>query len=470
MPSLMKCKDECGRFFRNSLPTVSRAAPTLPTLPKFCAIPNSRPNRYKFVEERQPNWWQLPSELRETLFGSVEARALGTSFEETPPFSQSIGKRITVPERGSSSVYASGLDVVREIFQSYLFAAGCARWNPSVYERVWRDCLSYFNPVDSSIEYCLYAPIANMPGNSRRLNLGDGLLIRRLTAKEIAHLASLDPTLAGVSVFHRRFQWPVHFFVKKCGFKKISVARESDGWLHQSNSAMLSTSQWSSRLNEEVAILRSLLNEHPAVPTYALIRDGHPREPTGGPTTGLPWRVRLPNWIHPPTDLEVKNYAKRRSKFLKSRGEPGWENVAASMRRFSVAWENPFRADILADVVAALEELIVREKYKVEQKLRNRSVHLLAKGVSEQEEITNDLSDAYGYRSTVFHGGFVFDQVDAWETASRLKADSGKDDNPFDDVNKVHRLIYKVSNYYRRALEIMIDRNQLEIDWKSQGL
>ena len=146
------------------------------------------------------------------------------------------------------------------------------------------------------------------------------------------------------------------------------------------------------------------------------------------------------------------------------------------MRRFAVAWENPFRADILADIIAALEHLVVgTERNNKNWKLRNRTAHFLEKTETKRQEIVNDLKDAYTYRSDVFHGGYVFDNASEWETATRMKRDKmkrdkGKGGNPFHDVNEVHRLIYTVSQYYRRALEIMIDRGQLEVDWSAQGL
>jgi GTP1/Obg family GTP-binding protein len=67
-------------------------------------------------------------------------------------------------------------------------------------------------------------------------------------------------------------------------------------------------------------------------------------------------------------------------------------------------------------------------------------------------------------------GGYVFDDATERETAARLKRAKEKTGNPFHDVNEVHRLIYEVSNYYRRMLEAIIDHDQLEIDWAVLGL
>jgi hypothetical protein len=166
----------------------------------------------------------------------------------------------------------------------------------------------------------------------------------------------------------------------------------------------------------------------------------------------------------------VNTYRRRRGKFLELVNKPGWPNVAASMRRFAAAWENPFRADILADIVAALEHLVVRSDREVSYKLRTRAAHFLAEPGSLRQGIVRDLRDAYSYRSRIFHGGYVFDNVLEREGATRMKRAKGKRGNPFHDVNEVHRLIYRASDYYRSILAAMIDQGQLEVDWASRGL
>ena len=140
----------------------------------------------------------------------------------------------------------------------------------------------------------------------------------------------------------------------------------------------------------------------------------------------LPMWVRLPRWVNPPTRREVEKYARRRARFLKLHDKSGWEYVTASMRRFAVAWENPFRSDILADIVAALEHLVVRGNDEVSYKLKTRVAHFLTKTTTERQAIAKNLNVAYSYRSKTFHGGYVFDNAAEWKTASRLKGAKGK--------------------------------------------
>jgi len=459
-----RCKEKCKEFIKYTLPILRPATNNLPTLPIFLAEPSRGKKSYRFIEGKQPNWWQLPKDLSQTLLDSEVGSALSTLLETTPPFSQSIGNRIELPEIGRGSVFPSGANIAKVILVSYLFMAGERRWKLKSFNRVWNDCLSYFDPNCKSVEYFLYAPIAYMPAVRKRLNLGDGLSIRRLPAHKMAKLASLDSTLAGVSVMPRLTQWPVHFFVKRLNFKKC---------LTESNSFDLTTEQaihkWEPLLNEETAILRCLLNETPAVPTFSFIREGYPRDPGGGSVLEMPWRARLPRWITPPSMKEVGKYKYRRAKFLNLHANPGWESVAASMRRFSIAWENPFRVDILADIVAALEGLVVRSNEEVSYKLRTRISQFLGKSPLEKQRIVKNLKDAYSYRSKTFHGGYVFDNARELVSAKRLKGAKGKQGNPFHDVNEVHRLIYTVAGYYRVILETMIDQGEFEINWEAKG-
>jgi len=300
-----------------------------------------------------------------------------------------------------------------------------------------------------------------MSGVAQTLKLDDGFEIKHVSAHQVARLATINSTLAGVSLWHRLTVWPVHFFVKPL---TLSKQISDDKFLHRK------TPPYIAQLNEEVAILRSLFNENLAVPRYALIRDTYPRDPGGGPLTELPWRVRYPNWLDAPKREHAKRYAQLRAKYFSLRGTRGWENLSASMRRFAMAWENPFRSDILADIVAALENLVVQSNTEVSYRLRVRVAHFLAQSTPKRQEILKNLSDAYTYRSRTFHGGFVFDNVADWETAINLKAAKGKQGNPFHDVNEVHRLIYQVTTYYRQLLINMIVSGQSELNWTSLGL
>lgn len=465
MSSLVQLKKNCSQFIRNSLPSVRKVVDNLPTIPVFRAEPSNKKGRYKFIEEKQPNWWQLPKGLKDNLYNTPEARALLTTVENIDPFSRVISKWIVVPALERSYLYSSGTDIVSTILVSYLFASGCERWPYSRFNKVWNDCVAYFNPDSKTLKYCFYAPIAYMPGVSKKVGLSDRLIIRRLPVKKIARIASLDSSLSGISLWHRFTQWPVCFFEKRFELNKKVVTKITFDQVGQQYLL-----DWESLVSEEMSILRSLLDETPAVTTFSLIRDGYPRDPVGGSIPELPWRARFPRWLKPPSEKHVKQYTSRRKRFIKSHGEPGWESVAISMRKFAVAWENPFRADILADIVAALEYLVVRSNDEVSYKLRTRVSQLLGKSLTERQTIIKDLKEAYMYRSKVFHGGYVFDNVRDFQSAKRVRAAKGKKGNPFYDVNEVHRLIYTVASYYRKILINMIDRGEFEINWEERAL
>jgi hypothetical protein len=473
MASLERCKLKCQRFIRSSIPVIAPIASELRTLPKFRAIEH-KPGRVKYEEETQPNWWALPKNLWQTLVKSSEGVNLVDSIVKAPQFSASIGKTIFLAT-GKGVVYSSPDEIARELLVSYLFEAGTGRWKPSVFERIWKDCASFFNPKEKKMEYFIYAPICWRLGTiiKRRLKLGDGFEIRRLSNNEVAHLASLNPALAGIHFEHRFTLWTSTFFVHRWEWEK----RVEDDYSGYWNVFPALSDDWVSKLNEEVALLRSLLNPELSVPLYAVIKDSSPRDIGGGVTSReLPWKPTLTSFSRASSKVysrgEINSYVRRRAKFLGLIGKKGWGEVAASMRRFAIARQNPFAADVLADVIAALEQLVVRgERGELTYKLSVRTANMLAKSVAKSPAvIVKDIKDAYDYRSQVAHGDYVFDNPQEWDAARRMRRAKGKKGNPFHDINKINRLTGTVSQYYRRALEIIIDTGELKIDWTSMGL
>lgn len=465
MNSADQVKEKCSQFIRISLPAIRKVAVNMPTIPYFYVQPSDKNGRHKFIETTQTNWWQLPKDLKASLYKPPDAQALVKLFENTPPFSKIINKWIIISVSGVSSSYKTGTDIANTLLISYLFSSGCERWQHSKFNKVWKECVAYFDPDSKTLEYFLYAPISTMPGVARKIELNDGLVIRRLSANKIAHLASLDTNLAGYPLRHRFTQWTSYFFEKRIECEKTVVTETKFV-----QNSLKNIYDWESHINEEVSILRCLLNETLAVTTFSFIRDGFPRDSSGGSIIGLPWRARLPRWIEPPGKNEVKIYVKRRVEFLSAYGKPGWDSVAISMRRFAVAWENPFRADILADIVAALEQLVVNSDREVSYKLRTRAAYLLGKSPLDRNNIAKNIKDAYSYRSNVFHGGYVFDNPREFQLAKRVKKAKGKKRNPFHDSNEVHRLIYTISGYYRDILKFMIDQSELIINWEEKAL
>lgn len=468
MSSLIQCRDQCIKFIRYTIPHIAQSLSELSSLPLFRAEPSNKRGKYRFIEDKQPNWWQIPTQLQDSLLDSEEGRKLAGIIETTEPFALVIGKLIYIQELGRGQNYSSGRHVVKELLISYLFSSGIERWNAKRFEKVWLDLVKYFDPNNNNLEFQLYAPILLTAGVSRSIKLDQNLNIQRIPVHKIAKIASLNNVLAGVTIHHRLTVWPVCFFVKQCVFTKV-IIEDTDTSLAVFN--YYKFKNWGVQLNEEVAILRSLLGEHICVPQYALIRNAYPRDRGGDMLTELPWKANSSHvFDNKFSSQQVKLYVKRRAIFLKLEGSRGWENVAKSMRRFAIAWENPFRADILADIVAALENLIVvQDKAEVSYKLRIRVAHFLSKSELERADILKNLTDAYSYRSRVFHGGYVFDNAAELEAAERVKSSKGKKGNSFHDVNEVNRLIGKTSEYYRRILEIIIDSRQLEIDWSSRG-
>ena len=378
-----------------------------------------------------------------------------------------VGKYIRVPELGTGEGPLTQGSIAKSILESYLFSACAVRWNPAIFRAVWDDCREYFDPSSGTVRYVLYAPVVGVTGIKRSIDLGDGLQIRRLPNHETARIASLDPQLAGVSFRHRLTLWPNHFLTKSCDLQKL--VKQNDDILDFIGHKTVHD-YWPSQINFEVTLLRSLLDEGISVPVYRLVRDGFPRDPGGGSFTDLSWSTpKWPSFRDPISAAALGAYRRRRLRFISMEGQEGWRQVYGSMRRFATAWDNPFPADILMDIVVALEGLIVRDYQEVSYKLRRRSSRWLGRTTSEQGVILKDLKDAYNYRSDVAHGRYVFDSATDKQLAGRLGV-KGKYGNIYHDVNEVRRLTAAVGRYFRIALGKLINSSACTIDWDRLGL
>lgn len=474
MPSsLERCRENCEQFLRNTLPSFRTIEPTLPVIPKFSVVHDPGRKRMRFAEHGQPNWWQVPKDLWTDAFKTESGQAVLNSLESTAPFRDVIGKSMHLVESGRG---IGGIDreyIAKEISRSYLFEAATGPWRPHAFERVWNQCVDYFDPSEAELTWVLYAPIWGLRGISRSLSLGDGLEIRNLTTARQARIASLDSTLSGVNIEHRLTLWPSHFFVKEFKVQKIfdSDGQSNEIQINRSHEMAVRKTDVYSALNEEVVLLRALLGNEATVPHFAFIYDGYPRDPGGGQYNTFPWRPRLSHRDHRTTRAEIDRYASKRARFKELSGEPGWGAVMASMRRYAIAWDSPYPADSLSDIVSALEGLLLQGKRtETERTLKERAANILTTNETERQVIRKNIKDAYELRSRIAHGGFVFDTYSEIETARAMKSVGTRrqarqrDNSLIKKLQEVQRLKGVLANYYGSALGKLISSGTLKVD------
>lgn len=455
------CRDLMIRFLQDALPVVARQRDSLPTIAGFAPEDIARGIRYSKIE--LPNWWRVKLRVRRDSMNRLQQ-----ALESTQPFSLCIGKDICT--RYETIMYRSGKEIARHLLVAYLFT-GSHRWNRSRFEKVWTDFLAYCDPACSTLDYRLYAPLVRFNGVKRRLRLNATTSIVRLPPSRVATLGSCNRNLAGFTAMHGLTLW-THTFVEKT---VTSPKRILSGPLERIGlgfGGMVGDTEVLSFLNEELAMLRCLLDPDICLPSYGVVRDGSPRVDTL-PGLELPWTSRPPFFMSDRTYTpgRLRRYSKRRSRFVALNHTPEWGTVSASMRRFAAAWQNAFPADILADIVAALEKLTVgRNVPDVGRKVRERTACILGTTAKRRKRILGDVKTAYKYRSRIVHGDYIFDDVREWSTARRLNRAEGKKGNPFHHSNEIRRLTRTLSDYYRRLVIRLIDKGDLVVDWANMGL
>lgn len=459
------CKRACEQFIRMCLPKAAQVARDLCTVRGFKAVPDRKPGTTRFETTLLPNWWQVARRIGIDFGSSQPAGAAVRLIGSVDPFRSCIGKSIGIPSLGVGIAYPSAEEILRDVLVSYLCAADRTRWSPAVFEETWSDCQEYFDETTVELAYKLYAPVYGSGGVGRHLTLDSTCSIERVRPQEVARLASWNRAFVGSQLPHALTQWTTCFYVRPLKLQK--EIREIDS---HPTGLWFQMQPWRSDINTEVAFLRSLVAPQIAIPSFGVVRDGVPPYRSERPQD-LPWRPAPVIGRDPISKSTWKRYVRQRKRLLDMEGETGWTDVAASMRRFAVAWENPFPADALADIVAALERLLVRrETGEVSYKVRIRASHMLGTSSLERQRILEDLRDAYNYRSRVAHGDFVFDDAKDWDLAKRVKRAKGKGGNPFHDVNEIHRLKYVCARYFRQILARLLRRRTLDFDWHSRGL
>lgn len=472
--SSTQCKKAFERFIRASLPAIEKLESELGEINQFTAIRTGK--RARFSKGRMPNWW-MTNKIWPKISNYPETIEFLQSLSMNSPFNGAIGKKIMLAD-GHGTSYPSAASVAYTFLVSYLFLAG-PRWNRARAEKIWQDCRDYFDANIKTLDQFIYAPIIGisglaspgMRGKPRIVDFGDGLELRRLSYSDMAKIGTFNAELAGVTIRHGLILWPSYFFVQSWKCEKWIEAESNPAFRYASYFA-----NWLARLNEEIAIARSLLSRTISVPTYAKIRLDWPPDPGGGTVfEEPPWR--LSHWHIFPTSISAKQltlFLRRRERFLRMHGQDGWNQVMSSMRRYAIAWQNSFTAGTLADIVAALEVLLVNERTEVSYKLRVRLARLMNEETSVSlEEVTKNISDAYSYRSKVAHGAFVFDDFRETGTARRMatgRRRASKEKRQNKDVTRIHTLTRTLSDYYVTCVTCLIDKGSLTINWSSMGL
>lgn len=460
---------------QRALPLAHAVEAELPTLPAFSIEPGRKPGQFRIVEDPRPNWWQL--RLAASFWDEPDVVELEQLLSRTEPFSQTIGKTIVTP--GLSELYQAR-DIVRQIIINYLFAVRPPRWRIEAFLRVWVGFKKYFDPRNQTVCYTLFAPVYGLRGLRRSVSLDEQVSLKKVSPRQLAQIATKCRDVRPQHVLPGIPIWTSAFLIGAMELPKRVVAQvlpqgedravASNGALPEPNPAR----EWYSRINEEVVLMRALLSKQIAVPIYAIQRDGYPLDSGGGAMPPeLPWRTHRDHAFSDQTSsAAIRQYARRRRILLSMSTLTGWSDVLASMRRFAIAWENPFHADRLADVVAALEKLLVSgERDEVSYKLRVRAAHLLRRSPADRAIVMKAIRDAYGYRSIVAHGSFVADQHYDVATAERLTPRSKRSRrHSLETVAEVQRLLRVTSDLFHEALDRLITRRTLAVDWAAFGL
>lgn len=438
---------------------------SLPRRPVFAAV-GSPARRAKYEECQGPNWHSLKRHGQASHRVGSAVQSIGSELMKYVQMRSVIGNWIDYPEVGFGIRFESAEDLAWELCRRYLEVAGAKRINLKALHDVKAELLRQCDATSEYVDYQVYAPIAWLRFRRGGCHLDEVVRIQRISPKRVAQIATSDPRIAGFSAGHRLNLWTNVFLVWSVRIRK----RVSGNQLGCDSGTSLYP-EIIARLNRETVLMRALLHERITTQQFAILPIARGGQLIHHSHADLPWRFPASPFGSYPNGRWIGRYRRVRRRFLEGENEQGWTDVMASMFRFAMAWDCQSRADVLAGLVAALEQLFVRnDKTEVSYKLRVRAAYYLEKSPGARAQIMHDIKDAYEYRSRIVHGGYVFDHPMNIETARSLGKARQKRGNRYDDVNRVIRLTVALSKYYRGTIGMMIQRRGYAPDWEAVGL
>lgn len=341
---------------------------------------------------------------------------------------------------------------------------GC-RLSKNLFDEVFNLFLGYISAKDKCYARVV-VPLDNMQITGKVIDLGHDSRIRQLSAREHEEMRRYCPVLGLFygTFFSPWFQCILEFDIP---FQWSWVVRDENDTrpFIQVTSSRARYHEIKRRINEEIVILRSLINCAVSAPTYFIdYRGWRHLDFAGGVINQLPW-------IRPsiPTSEEIKvkeinKYKRYRQKFLQMKGRET-QRIFVAMRKLAFSMDKPYSGDQIMDMVSGLEGLLVGENTEVRHKFAERVALLLGKTVKQRLSLQKDMKDAYDFRSKVAHGLVMTDEIDSLVAQASIGHRLNR--KQLKELEIVLKLRLSTRYLLHRAILVCIDGQTTNFDWDS---
>jgi len=460
-----KVYDRLYDFLKDSIPILRKTVDIdlLPTLRKYYIEKDN--NRVKILPHDRPNWWQIRVSEQMQILNLSSFREAIDALNRHQQIKSHNGKHSLAFGHGTS-FHANTVPI--SFLKELINRENDLIFRKKSFEALFNDFLKYISTGDKSYAR-LVVPFDNLIIKSKVVELEDDLRIRKIAPEKLVDLVNNCPVLGYFygRGLHPWFQCMLELDIP---FNWSWVTQsESDNLDSHLLPLMKSSNQYLSfrhRINQEIVILRAILNRQISVQTFVIDYRGWDSVMfTGGVINYLPWaRERLPS-PDPITSKEISNYKHYRQKFLKIKDEEIRQRIFVAMRKLAFSMDKPYGGDQLMDTVSGLEGLLVNSKTEVTHKFAERAAILLENDQKKRENLQKDMREAYKLRSAVAHGSIIADDFDT--IFSKINRGQQPKKKETDQYNKVQQMRTMTRKLLHIALLVCIDNEKTEFDWDS---
>jgi hypothetical protein len=379
--SLLDLRSPSAAFVKSSIPLV--AAADLKHIPRFVALPGHR----HWLELLSPRWRFLPPRLLSETIRTPKGKILVAALDQLL-----LDRGILHADLrfGGVGKMVSAGNMAVELLETYLSIAGPV-WNTRSFSQAWRAWTTLLDPEVTFLPVAVVAQVFGLGKNFKRaipLKHADWQLVSE-SPETTAAYANAQPILAGHVEHGFERRWTTQF-LRRTGNIRKQILRSGE----HADSAPEELVRPVSDLQRETVLLRVFCDERISVPRYAVLPWPVVAAFEINVAATLPWRV-VPSQQGGASPTLVNRYRRERARFMALRDNDAWWPTYASMRRFAAAWENPFLADRLADLVAALEALMASDsKTEVGYRVRVRTARLIS-AIGARPGLIRDLTRTY---------------------------------------------------------------------------
>lgn len=450
-------------FLKESIPVLRKTIDitSLPTLKKYRIEKVN--NRTKYVQYDNPNWWQIkpPRELYNV-----------TSLSEVLDACQRH-KRIKFLDNKWSYAFGHGTqfkanNVPWGFLQELISRENGLRFNIRTFEKVFRDFIIYIQP-DYQSHARLIVPLDNLKFKPKRVDFDSISRLRQLTPKEVLQLINNHTILRefyGSGLFSQWFTSIMEFDIRFDWYwEDKSTTKDKEGILQ----LIKSSDQYKSlepRINQEIVLLRAILNLPISSPTYVIDYCGWNSVMFSGGS------INLLHWVRPKHPfaiqldaIQTRKYKKLRSKFMSNRNLKEQQRIFVAMRKLAFSMGKPYGGDVIMDTVSGLEGLLVGSETESRHKFAERIALLFGRNLTERIELQKEMREAYDLRSKVAHGTEITDDLDQIRT--KIYSDKQPSKKEVHKYNQIQVLRKKTRSLLHKTILVFIDRQTTHFDWDS---